>query len=442
MRELFRFSLARRVTWALTGTVTAFVVVLCLAAYAAFDQMEDALVNSILASEAQYLENKLAAGAALTGLLPPVGERGAMQAWLVSGPQNAQQLPADLRDLREGVHVLSLKGHTWHVLVKPVTQGMLFLRYDATTHEVRVGGFGLLVLGVGLACIFAAWLLAYKLARRVVEPLVELTDQLADWAPGLPDIAVRRDDEAGRLVEAFNRVQNRVEKSIAFEREFSANLSHEIRTLLAAIRSDCEMALLEADPDVDSTRRLQRVMVNVDAVADSLLGATVLDRPDQTRMESVPLHQSLDKAWLALSSEAQRRGLVLINDIPVQAQALLDPYAVLIVMRNLVRNAIEHAAPATLTVWWEAPHRLIFSDNGPGIPPDRLLFVFDRYYSSRNDTLEGASGSAMSSDGPPAARRGLGLAIARRVCDLQGWALSVQSGCQEPRTGATFILEF
>lgn len=439
MFGLFHFSLARRVTWALTGSVTVFVAVLCMATYLAFDQMEDALVDSILVSEMQYLEHKLATGAALSGLLPPTSEGGGMQAWLMSGPDSARHVPAALRDLRAGMHILSLSGQTWHVLVRPVAQGMLVLRYDATAHEARVDGFGLLVLGAGLVCILAAWLLAHKLARRAVEPLLELTDQLADWAPGLPDMAVRRDDEAGRLVEAFNRVQNQVEKSIAFEREFAANLSHEIRTPLSAIRSDCEMALLDIDLSADSAWRLRRMMLNVDAVADGLRGATAFDRLDETRMEHVFLRQSLDHAWLTLSSMADRRGLVLINDISPEAQVFLDPYAVLIVMRNLVRNAIEHAAPATLTVYWETPHRLIFSDDGPGIPADKLAVVFDRYYSSRTDMMNETEETV--SDGRQVMRRGLGLAIARRVCDLQGWVLGVRSDGSGSRAGVIFTLD-
>lgn len=441
MRGLFQFSLARRVTWALTGSVTIFVVVLCMATYLAFDQMEDALVDSILISEGQYLGQRLAMGDSLNGLLSVAPDGGGMQAWLIDSSNDAQHVPAVLRDLNVGIHILSLSGQTWHVLVQPAAQGRLVLRYDATAHEARVDGFGLLVLGAGLVCIFVAWLLAHKLARRAVEPLLELTDQLADWAPGLPDMAVRRDDEAGRLVEAFNRVQNQLEKSIAFEREFAANLSHEIRTPLAAIRSDCEMALLDADPDADSTSRLQRMMLNVDAAADSLQGATAFDRSDKSRMEHVFLRQSLDHAWLALSSTADRQGLVLINDISPEAQAFLDPYAVLIVMRNLVRNAIEHAAPATLTVHWETPRRLIFSDDGPGIPTDKLALVFDRYYSLRTDMMNEFEKNA-ASGAQQVMRRGLGLAIARRVCDLQGWTLRAQSNGSGPHSGAIFTLDW
>src|SRR3546814_10127824 len=105
------------------------------------------------------------------------------------------------------------------------------------------------------------------LAGLVVGPLLELAGHLSNWAPGAPDLSVRRDDEVGRLVEAFNRVQNRVEESLTFEREFAFNLSHEIRGALAAIRTDAEMLTLEATlRSEEHTSELQALMRSTIAV--------------------------------------------------------------------------------------------------------------------------------------------------------------------------------
>ena len=89
--------------------------------------------------------------------------------------------------------------------------------------------FGLIVLGVGRSA-WSAPMRCQAVAAVAAGPLLDLTDRLSTWAPGSPDLAVTRDDEAGRLIEAFNRMQNQVDRSIAREREFAGNLSHEVRT--------------------------------------------------------------------------------------------------------------------------------------------------------------------------------------------------------------------
>ena len=104
------------------------------------------------------------------------------------------------------------------------------------------------------------------MAAVAAGPLLDLTDRLSTWAPGSPDLAVTRDDEAGRLIEAFNRMQNQVDRSIAREREFAGNLSHEVRTPLAAIRSDSELMLLTQVLTPDQRQRLARILDNVDDV--------------------------------------------------------------------------------------------------------------------------------------------------------------------------------
>ncbi|WP_154586710.1 histidine kinase dimerization/phospho-acceptor domain-containing protein, partial [Bordetella pertussis] len=150
-------------------------------------------------------------------------------------------------------------------------------------HGLGVG----MQLGVGAICIVAAYGISRRVAGVAVGPLVELTRRLANWAPGAPDLAVTRDDEAGRLIEAFNRVQNQVDRSIAREREFSVNVSHEVRTPLAAIRSDSEMMLLAAGLDEGQRTRLVRIVANVDNVSTALESARAMARDEPRAPERV-----------------------------------------------------------------------------------------------------------------------------------------------------------
>ncbi|WP_129559756.1 sensor histidine kinase, partial [Bordetella pertussis] len=263
---------------------------------------------------------------------------------------------------------------------------------------------------------------------------VELTRRLANWAPGAPDLAVTRDDEAGRLIEAFNRVQNQVDRSIAREREFSVNVSHEVRTPLAAIRSDSEMMLLAAGLDEGQRTRLVRIVANVDNVSTALESARAMARDEPRAPERVDLAACMDDAWRGLEVNAEAAGLAFANRIPAGSAHVLDRYAMLTVLRNLVRNAIEHAAPATLTAALRPDGALELRDDGRGIAAEELPFVFQRFYSGRlRDSADNGSNELP---------RGLGLAIAKRVCDMQGWQLSVDSERDGPARGTRFVLRF
>ncbi|WZB77280.1 HAMP domain-containing sensor histidine kinase [Achromobacter insuavis] len=281
------------------------------------------------------------------------------------------------------MHLIEPGAYTWHVMVADTGNGKVYLLYDATDNEERVHDFGLIVLGVGAMCVVGAYALSRRVAAVAVEILLELTDRLSTWAPGAPDLAVTRDDEAGRLIEAFNRVQNQVDRSIAREREFAGNLSHEVRTPLAAIRSDSELMLLTQELTPDQRQRLTRVIDNVDDVIVCLESARAMARDQMRPPEPVDLSECMLDAWRGYETQAGMAELRFDNVIPADHIRILDRYALLTVLRNLVRNAVEHAAPATLTASLGADGALQLSDDGKGIAADDLPFLFRRYYSGR-----------------------------------------------------------
>ncbi|HUG56986.1 MAG TPA: HAMP domain-containing sensor histidine kinase [Candidimonas sp.] len=435
-----RHSLTQRVTWALTGSAAMLIVVLCAVFYLAFDQMEDDMVDAVLSTEADHLMDQLRQGLPIPKEQSHTELGALLQSWLITSPHDNALLPEPLRQLEPGSSILTPEGKTWHIIVADTPTGRLYLRYDATVHEARVHEFGWIVLALGSFFIVLAFALAKWLGSLVVGPVVELTDRLSAWAPGAPDIAVRRDDEVGRLVEAFNRVQNRVEESMAFEREFSSNLSHEVRTALMAIRSDSELLLLDAALEPRSRQRLQRIGAHVDTISSSLASAESLTRQTPAAPKPVHVKDCVAEAWMALEAEAARCGLVFVNDVPDSLVRLLDPYALLMVARNLIRNAVDHAAPAALVVSQVSADSIAFADSGPGIDPDALPLVFERYFSSGRRDM--APAAAAGSNEHAEVRRGLGLAIAKQVCERNRWVLTVQSQQHGPHAGTVFTLHF
>ncbi|WP_417221116.1 ATP-binding protein [Achromobacter spanius] len=425
-------TLTQRVVWALTGTVALFVTALALLAYLTFDQMEDDLVNDILNTEMDRLVQHARAS---DEFVPRQGARelgGSMRAWMSVDGQRPAGIPDEVLGLDNGLHLIEPDAYTWHVMVADTGRGKVYLLYDATDNEERVHDFGLIVLGVGAICVLGAYALSRRVAAVAGGPLLDLTDRLATWAPGAPDMAVTRDDEAGRLIEAFNRVQNQVDRSIAREREFAGNLSHEIRTPLAAIRSDSELMLLTQSLTPDQHQRLTRVVDNVDDVIVCLESARAMARDQLLPPAPVDIGVCMDDAWRGYEAQAGQADLRFDNQIEAGHVLTLDRYALLIVLRNLVRNAVEHAAPATLTARFHAGALLELSDDGKGIAADDLPFLFRRYYSGRMRDSAAA--------GQHDTARGLGLAIAKRVCDMQGWQLTVASSREPASRGTQFLL--
>ncbi|WP_251864784.1 HAMP domain-containing sensor histidine kinase [Achromobacter sp. Marseille-Q4962] len=423
----------QRVVWALTGSVAVFVATLVLLTYLTFDQMEDDLVDQILTAETSRVAQRLDADTefSLSHQAQELG--GTMRAWLRRAGETGD-LPAPLRGMSPGLHMLAPDAETWHVMVADTARGRLYVLYDATDHEARVREFGLIVLGMGALCTIAAYALSRRVSGIAVGPLLDLTNRLSEWAPGSPEIEITRDDEAGRLIEAFNRVQNQVDRSIAREREFAANLSHEARTQLAAIRSDSEIMQLNPAMPADAQPRLERIVANVDHIVSSLESVRAIASDESRPAEPVDLAACMDDAWRGLEGKADAAGLAFRNHVPPDAVRTLDRYALLTVLRNLVRNAIEHAAPATLTARLTVDGALELRDTGQGIAAEELPFIFQRYYRGRLGDTPGAA--ADKSDFP----RGLGLAIAKRVCDAQGWELRVGSQRDGPDHGTCFTL--
>lgn len=431
-------SLARRVVWAVTGAVAVFLGMLAIVAYSVLAQQEDVLVNEMLIRESQRLVHRLQTGETSVPQNGSLRLGPGMQAWVGDSAAQRDGLPASLRGLPAGLHELHTDDSVWHLAVTDAPAGRVQVLYEATPHEERVYDFGKLLLALWAVGSLFGYTIARTIAGRVVAPLHELTERLASWGEGLPRTEAQDDtyqDEAGRLLEAFNRVQDQVDRALATEREFAMNLSHEIRTPLTAIRTDAELTGLGSNLTPAQVDRLQRIMRTVDEVGETISSVHAMTTDHAGPKEVAVVAQVIDDVWAGLADRAEAAGLSFLNAIPENLMVRLDRQALVTVSRNLIVNAIEHAAPARLVV--EAvPEGIRFADNGPGIAPDDLPFVFERYYRGLRRDASGDDQPGL----PASPRRGLGLAIARRTCLLQGWQIDVEASISGPDKGTTFTV--
>lgn len=222
------------------------------------------------------------------------------------------------------------------------------------------------------------------------------------------------------------------------EQDFVANLCHEMRTSMAAIRSDTEIMLLDEKLDSDERVRLKRIVTNVDLLSVALESARSMADNVGGPPERVDLAASLAMVWRGLKWKAHGAALTLVDRVPQGITYAVSRDGLLTVLGNLIRNAIDHAAPATLTVS-AIEGGIELRDTGKGIDPSILPFIFDRGHT------------AGRSDGPavdktrgnrPLIQHGLGLSIAKRVCELNGWRLTASSISGTRGSGTGFRLCF
>jgi two-component system phosphate regulon sensor histidine kinase PhoR len=216
-------------------------------------------------------------------------------------------------------------------------------------------------------------------------------------------------------------------------RDFVANVSHELRTPLTAIRGYIE-ALLDGETDSDDTKKFLEIIARHSArmerlVSDLLRLARLDARQEALDLAPCDLQQLFNTVVgdVAHAAEAKQQTVTTAVD-PAACRITADPAKLHDVLRNLVENAV-HYSPDAATIRLEATHqngavRIIVSDSGPGIPPDDLSRVFERFY--RVDKSRSRPGGT-----------GLGLAIVKHLVELHGGQASAEN---RPEGGARFVI--
>ncbi|MCG8590539.1 MAG: ATP-binding protein [Proteobacteria bacterium] len=295
--------------------------------------------------------------------------------------------------------------------------------------EVRIG-----VFQVFLASLAAAVLLSLLMSRTIAGPLVRLRNQadaLLDRRGRLQgrfEISDRR-DEIGDLARALETLRGRLDEHLGAMQAFAADVSHEFKNPLASIRSASEMLSLAETPD-ERKRFLdvvQREIARMEGLLTAVLEISRLDaETDDEDREPLALAELLEGVVEAQRLRSGRPPRLRVADSDLRVHA--NPERLTQVLENLLENAAGFS-PEPDSVEIELARerdaaRIRVSDRGPGIPPEHLDRLFDRFFSYRPDA-----------DGLPHA--GLGLAIARALVERAGGRIEARN---RPEGGACFEL--
>jgi signal transduction histidine kinase len=282
----------------------------------------------------------------------------------------------------------------------------------------RGGALRLLVPGVALVLLLAAG--AWLIVRRVTAPVVDFSRAIDARAPGdsTPVATERLPSELAPVGAAVNRLLARAEAALRHERTLTADAAHELRTPLAAMRAQAQVALRASD-EAERSAALRALIGAVDRATrgvDAVLALARLDATeiDRTRLPAVDLRRLCGLLVDEAAPQIDARGIAVEVAVADEARALrADADALAILLRNLLDNALRHARSRVRIEAARGGERIVLAvrDDGPGLTPEQAERAFDRFYRG---TEGGASG--------------LGLALVRRIAELHHGRTRIGTG--------------
>lgn len=285
---------------------------------------------------------------------------------------------------------------------------------DSSIHRLLVL-FATGVPGALLVAAIGGWLIARKALRPVGRMTAEAQEIRADR---LKDrIAIPpTDDELQRLARTLNDMLGRLEEGIESQRRFVADASHDMRTPLTVMASEIDVGL--ETPRLGERRARELLTSNREQVAwmarmiDDLLTLASIEG-GQLELLRTPtdLHALAGDVVARLGSFATSTGVRISAD-GGPASVIGDSDRLTQVLTNLVENAVKYAGTGAevRVLTWQRDEEAGFTvtDTGPGIPPEAIPHLFDRFFREDSTRSSARRGS------------GLGLAICREIIDAHG----------------------
>lgn len=326
-------------------------------------------------------------------------------------------IPARFANVTDGFTEILDGEESFYVYARSL-KGQRYLLVQAQHEfEEREGMLFNVVLAGFVLSVASAWLLGWLMARRVMAPIIRLSeqvrhiDQLNATAPPLANDYA--DDEIGRLATAFDNTLGELRRTLERERLFTSDVSHELRTPLTIVATSCE--LLEAGQfSPQGSEQLERISRATAEMRDLVETFLILARP---RANQEPL--SAGASLSQIGHEQSRRWETLIRNKGLSYEfredtpdtELYNATFLRTVISNLLRNAMHYTDSGFIRLTLAAS-TLRVEDSGAGIPLNQQSNIFEAFSRGERTRGEGL---------------GLGLSLVKRICTHQGWHIRVDS---------------
>jgi two-component system sensor histidine kinase ChvG len=308
------------------------------------------------------------------------------------------------------------------------------------------------ILMLAAFALFASVVTSLLLARTVAGPMRRLSDAAEQASHNiaarseLPEYADRA-DEVGQMASAFRAMTKALYRRIEASEKFAADVAHELKNPLTAARSTAESLSFAKDEQQRNhlVEQIQSELKRLNRLITDVSNASRLDA-ELARQEMRPVDlktvlQGIVTIFRDILGEDPRRVELVVEDAPLEGALAVngDEGRIGQVLTNLVDNAISFSPKnGTVTVRARSAPPFVeirVEDDGPGLPPDRLKIIFDRFYTDRPET-EARDGK----------NSGLGLSISKEIIRAHGGLIFAENrfadgaGPNDKPLGACFVV--
>lgn len=301
------------------------------------------------------------------------------------------------------------------------------LETDQTEFEEIEHQLGFYVMLFAAAAFALSLLLGWVLGQTVTRPVRSLSREVKRCAESsvFTPLSVKvDDDEVGFLAKTCESSLMQLHEMLERERLFASDLSHELRTDLAVVATTSELLEEVGGLSPRQTAQVGRIRVSAKNMLRLVNALLALNRGAAVRMADnaqAPLSAIASSVASEFQSEAKKKGLELeFREAGGESPEVPEGLG-LVVVSNLVRNALRYTETGAIWVLADASGVTV-KDTGQGIPQDELQKIFAPFFRG-----SGARGRGM----------GIGLSLVARICEREGWTISVSSA---PGKGTEFRL--
>jgi len=281
-----------------------------------------------------------------------------------------------------------------------------------------------------------AMVLGFAISHYLIVPLKRTVNVVRRMTTGQLSlrIPVKGKDEYAILANAFNNMTEKLEQTEKTREEFVSNVSHEIKTPLAAIKVLSESILLQGSaPEAMYREFLQDIDSEVDRmtnITNDLLALVKLDQREQSlNLDQLDLNQLVEEILKRLSPLAEQRNIALIYEAERPVKINADEIKLSLAISNIVENGIKYTPKGgTVKVNVDSDYQsaiITIQDTGIGIPEEEHDKIFNRFYRV-DKTRDRETGGT-----------GLGLPISRSTVLLHEGSININSKQDE---GTTFVI--
>ena len=334
----------------------------------------------------------------------------------VASAPGAIPLPINERDREvaqgeSGTFLRDTTVHDTHVrmITFPITGGAVQVVRPLTEVDStlgRVENWLILIGGGGIAIAAALGLLVARAALAPVRRLTRATETVTETGDLSQRIEASGRDELTRLAASFNAMLGALEESTRAQRQLVADASHELRTPLTSLRTNIEVLASDRElPPGERERLLHDVVEQLGEMTTLIAELMDLARGEQHTAEPEEVRLDLVAADAVERTRRNRPGVEFVTDLQ-ESVVHGVPSSIERAVANLLDNAAKWSPPGADVEVAVNDSTITVRDHGPGIDPEDLPYIFDRFY--RASSARGLPGS------------GLGLAIVRQVAQAHG----------------------